>query len=378
MTCPEMKALWEKYINGNATEEEQNHLEMHLQECEKCSEFFNQQLDEVEPKAIDKKKNQLQYIDFSDSLRKAKWKQRFSLTLFIIAVIIFVLIIGTLSSQFYYSGKKLEQISTIETAAVESLLPNVHSQGGSMNRKSFFRMENQMDLAKSIGNEGKFVGQIKLSHSFSKVSNVEKRWNGGRYDLKLYFVHPSLKANDDLNHWNEEFWKAIEKLPEGTVSEVALSFDKPYTIEEMDGMLSKVFLDERKMPIWYALDTGESDQEDPYLGPGQVLGFYRYFNLDKESESKNYTKEQRVKKLIQLLAENEDTVQNMQITFGKLSLNNSYQYIKKNGVKIYGVVLTGPTKEFLQLKDMEQIKFASLGDVELWNWYDRPVSGEMR
>ncbi|WP_066061789.1 anti-sigma factor [Neobacillus soli] len=378
MTCPDRKALWEKYLNGKATEEEQSQLELHMEDCEACTKFLNQQLEEAEPESKQEKKNdRIQPIYFKGSLRKAKWKQRFSQTLFIAAVIVFIMIIGTISSQFYYSGETLEKINTVETAAVESLLPNVHSQGGSMRRNSFFRMENDMDLVKQIGGGGKPVGQLKVSHLFSKVNNVEKLWVGGQYDLNLYFANPSLKDDADLNHWNDEFWNALNKLPEGTVSEVALSFDKPYTINEMDGILSKVFLDEHKMPIWYAVDTGESNQEDPYLGAGQVLGFRSLFSLDQETESKNYTKEQRVKKLIQLLAENEETVQSMEITSRELSLKTRYQYIKKNGVKVYGVVLTGPTKEFLQLKDMEQIKFASLGEVELWNWYERPVSGAM-
>lgn len=375
MFCPDKKIIWEKYINGSANKEEQAELEDHLEECERCSKYLNQKLMASTPEQKPRNNDRFRHIDFSSSLRKAKWKQRLSQTTFVIALVVFVLLIGSFVSNFYYSAKKQERIRTVETAAVESFFPNVRSQGGWSNIKPFFGMESRMGLVKDIGNDSKPVGQLKFSYRFNKVKSAEKLWSEGQYKLKLYFVPPSVKKFDDLKHWNDEFWQAVEKLPDGTVSEVAFSFDRAYTIKELNEMLSKIIIDDRKMPVWYAVDTGEMNQEDPFIGPGQVFGFNRYLTLDEEFDGKNFTQEQKITRMAQLLSENEESIKQMDITTPGLSIKQKYNYIKKNGVKVYGVVLTGPTKDFLEFKDLKQVKFATLGEVELWNWYDRPVSG---
>ena len=55
----------------------------------------------------------------------------------------------------------------------------------------------------------------------------------------------------------------------GTVAEVAISFDKPYTLQEVESLLYSVFEAQkcRPTPVWYALDTGQEriDEEDFYL-----------------------------------------------------------------------------------------------------------------
>ncbi|UIR32171.1 anti-sigma factor C-terminal domain-containing protein [Priestia flexa] len=41
------------------------------------------------------------------------------------------------------------------------------------------------------------------------------------------------------------------------------------------------------------------------------------------------------------------------------------------------MVLTGPTKELLKLKNEPSITYSSLGEVELWNWFTRPTQGTL-
>jgi hypothetical protein len=36
-------------------------------------------------------------------------------------------------------------------------------------------------------------------------------------------------------------------------------------------------------------------------------------------------------------------------------------------------VVTGPTKELLQLKELEAIHSPALGEIRLWNWFDRSL-----
>ncbi|GAB6988061.1 anti sigma factor C-terminal domain-containing protein [Paenibacillus pini] len=48
------------------------------------------------------------------------------------------------------------------------------------------------------------------------------------------------------------------------------------------------------------------------------------------------------------------------------------QYIDKNGIRLYGVVVTGPFKELLKLKDQSDIAYMGIAQVELWKW-DRTI-----
>ena len=44
------------------------------------------------------------------------------------------------------------------------------------------------------------------------------------------------------------------------------------------------------------------------------------------------------------------------------------EYLKSHGVNIYGMVVTGPTKELLKLKENTWIASIRLGEVRLWDW----------
>ncbi|TKI02527.1 anti sigma factor C-terminal domain-containing protein, partial [Bacillus cereus] len=44
--------------------------------------------------------------------------------------------------------------------------------------------------------------------------------------------------------------------------------------------------------------------------------------------------------------------------------------VKENGVKVYGIVITGPSKELLKLQNSPHVRYATLGDIEIWNWFD--------
>lgn len=54
----------------------------------------------------------------------------------------------------------------------------------------------------------------------------------------------------------------------------------------------------------------------------------------------------------------------------ELNLNKRYKYVKDNGVKVYGIVITGPSKELLKLQNSPHVRYATLGDIEVWNWFD--------
>ncbi|MFC0215437.1 sigma-70 family RNA polymerase sigma factor [Paenibacillus urinalis] len=43
-------------------------------------------------------------------------------------------------------------------------------------------------------------------------------------------------------------------------------------------------------------------------------------------------------------------------------------YLKENGVKVYGAVVTGPVRELEKLKQEQGLFYFQLGRIEIWNW----------
>ncbi len=61
----------------------------------------------------------------------------------------------------------------------------------------------------------------------------------------------------------------------------------------------------------------------------------------------------------------------------RLRIPERYDYVQENGLRVYGVVVTGPTRELLKLKELETIHSPALGEIRLWNWFQRSFQGTM-
>ncbi|WP_176544548.1 anti sigma factor C-terminal domain-containing protein, partial [Bacillus thuringiensis] len=81
--------------------------------------------------------------------------------------------------------------------------------------------------------------------------------------------------------------------------------------------------------------------------------------LDSDTE----TPEDTVIEMIRILSTHTETVSKIAIIPEKeLKLDKRYQYVKDNGVKVYGIVITGPSKELLKLQNSPHVRYATLGD----------------
>lgn len=43
-------------------------------------------------------------------------------------------------------------------------------------------------------------------------------------------------------------------------------------------------------------------------------------------------------------------------------------YLRNNGIQVYGAVVTGPVRELEKLKDIPELQNFGLGQIEIWNW----------
>ncbi|MGF9851105.1 anti-sigma factor [Bacillus paramobilis] len=372
MGCTEFKKLWEKYENGTLTHDEQEELESHIETCEECEVYLDELLSKSEPI-----KKRLPPQNLKVPFWKIKWKQRWQTVSFVLAVCIAIYFVGHFSSSFYfYNMKKLTEVDEIPALALEATIPNSRSAGGSTKVKPFFRTETEMNLFKTVGKKEIPIGTVTTRSFLSSVTVKNKSWENKPYSKKLSFVHPKIKEEASLKESSKKIWDTLGKIHEGTVAEIAISFDKAYTLQEVESILYSAF-EAQEMPptpLWYALDTGQEriDEEDFILHGGEVIGFPEHINLPDSEAKRPKTKEDEVIEMMRILSEHKKTVSKTTWTSEKeLNLDKRYQYVKDNGVKVYGIVITGPSKELLKLQNSPHVRYATLGDIEVWNWFDQ-------
>ncbi len=101
-------------------------------------------------------------------------------------------------------------------------------------------------------------------------------------------------------------WDTLTKVHEGTVAEVAISFDKLYTLKELEPLLYSVFGAQEMppTPLWYALDTGQEriNEENFILSGSDFIGFPEHIRfLDDETENQK-TQEGKVIEMMRILS----------------------------------------------------------------------------
>lgn len=415
MNCEEFKEVKDRYLKGNVSPAEENEIESHLESCADCREAFDKEVLRDKPsKMLPPALDDSNYIDEKKQqkiLRRAKYKNRFSIALFLLALFILLNIAGSILSSLYYNwgGEDGRLYRTQKTAAIltEFTFPNVtvpaytspfplylsgagwgHS---SLKVKPYFAAQGNYAMQKKIGKEEYVIGHLDINHFFAAM-NVNWQWQENSFKDYLYFYHPDqlnhVKAgeiNANMINIAEPIWQALEKLPEGTVGEMAVSFTRTYSIEEVKSLLSEYDLD----ITWYAVSTGQEanphypeDIQAPLSAFRGVWGFSELSRnmlaLSSVKPDENSMQKMYLLRSMEFLIKNEQTAK--RIFRGEpetLQLTERYEYIKANGINVYGVVVTGPVKDLYKLKKLDVIHSPALGEVKLWNWFDRSFQGEM-
>ncbi|AMR01594.1 MULTISPECIES: anti-sigma factor [Bacillus cereus group] len=373
MGCTEFKKLWEKYEQGTLTRNEQEQLENHIESCEACEAYLDELLTKTEP--IKKK---LPPKDLKIPFWRIKWKHRLQTFGFILSICIVIYIIGGVLSAFYFQAnndKRLKEIREVPSLALEATIPNSRVMGGGTSVEAFFRTNSQFDLVRTVGKKEMPLGTIETKSFLSSVDITKQTWMNPFYQPKLFFVHPKTEQGDYLKDSSKKVWDTLAKVHDGTVAEVAISFDKAYTLKELEPLLYSIFEAQElpPTPVWYALDTGQERKnvDDYILHGGEAIGFPEHVRfLDNETDGQK-TQEDKVTEMMRVLSIHKKTVSKIAALSEKeLNLDKRYQYVKDNGVKVYGIVITGPSKELLKLQNSPHVRYATLGDIEIWNWFD--------
>ena len=231
---------------------------------------------------------------------------------------------------------------------------------------SLFSMSLEFDQYKRIGSEDYKANTYYMNYTLGELS--EKK-----VDTSLERVRPKnpTETNPWLKHPKQLLtditlsreWKVLSGLPEETVVEAYISLNKLYSMEELNNLFSQVDI------LWAAVHTGvegtnlskDGDVVSPIGYPVlRDTSTWSPFNTDKKNEEVFI-------EILDFLVQHEELATAVS-SHKNLALPERINYIKENGIEIYGIVVTGPKNELESLEQLNVIKSMKIGEVKLWNW----------
>lgn len=394
----EFKERLRKYGEGTLPEEDREEMERELEKMEVYQAYLDDHLgaDRDALASSDSKRMNFGKVTGLNPnkekkiIRHGKWKARISNVMTVISVfIIFMVTSSVITAIFYSTGERGETYRDAVSSAIAVSQPNtiVHLSSGTT---PLFGMGLSGGIIKQIGDARVSVGaySMKLLFGWARLSNYT--WTYERSDTGKYFVYPQKNQSTANSMDDHNEWERLSKLPEGTVAEAYLSTNQLFTTDE----LLQKFEHKNLEPLWFAADTGPQTQNpvinDPLGFPSTPIWHADDMKVTQETKS-NWSwfgsvtgrtstspavntfgdgdlRNANFLKTLHLIQEH-NSIAKQVIPF--IDLDDSISYLEKNGVKLYGVVVTGPVKEILKLKEEKWVSNMHVGEVRLWSWRDR-------
>lgn len=304
------------------------------------------------------------------------WLHRFGKKPFVSGIVItgILLVSQMISYKWYWSTT--ETVQRVMKDMVHFTIPGAQMRGGSTSGGFFLAMDAQYTIEEQVGRKMQPIGKIENKVRFT-LPNVKLKWNNGQYPILLYFAYPQTdNTKPDATRVNRAGWSTLEKLPEGTVAQMAISFTRLATHDEYFKMIQKYDVD----TVWFAVATGqEQDSRSGVRKKGEVWG-YSVRELDYGNQIMVHGEGDRrattyIDEMEYLLAQRKWSQRIGEQLMGDPKIESRYNYLKKHGVTLYGAVVTGPTKELLKLRQEPMLTAPYIGKIDWWNWDQPSASG---
>jgi len=322
-------------------------------------------------------------------LRKGKWRARIQTAFYAVVLFIAFTIVASIITSLYYSlgSNRMNVYADIIDYSLTVTDPYGIHGGSGANVTPYFSMKVNRDLRKQIGDEIIKVGEMDVNFILSLMGDPEETYIGKETQSTPAFFYPEYYDFDIGSDWDR-----LEKLPEGTVASAYISF-----AELMDTETVFDHMEDKELSLlWLAVDSGfESPEDDDFIAIHEPLGFPAHpiwhdddFILESREEnigflgsgtvSESYSSPDyeagdpeplhtQFLKTLNFLKKYERKTNKM--FFGNFNLSERIDYLENNGIYHYGIVVTGPTKEVLALRDESWVKVMQIDEVDLWNWH---------
>lgn len=284
-----------------------------------------------------------------------------------LAILLLIVPVLTLGSYLYYAiGGKANHLIDLAIKTIYVTEPNMSVEEMELEEDiGFFTMEIYFDVFKRIGKEDYKAGEYSVNFALDQPNIPERDMilerplpiTGDMESDMLYHPEGPYGKNVDSD------WEILEHLPDGTVGEIYLSLNQVITPEELEKQLGN-HVEVR----WVAVDTGLEDKILYEAGYSVApIGYPLQVDTTTWSPFNGKDNEKVFLDSLKFLAKDEKTAEKISRA-RSLALKERIPYIEKNGIQVYGGVVTGATPELRKLKDNNLIRVMKVGEVKLWNW----------
>ena len=373
MNCSDVKNKLPHYLSDECSPEEKFEISKHISTCPECM----QALEELD-KPILKNISSIKPLDTGKLLNNARKALVLKVTATTIASIIiiistfFVLIPGILKTIQY---PKITNITRSLIDIVQFTSPS--PVGGYGN---------------SLASFGSYSFNISAyTHDITGIKKKDPREINRNFNLLTgtfkspaphlsQFIHPSVKVSDEfLSRITPDIAKKIlTKNGDTTVATVDLSLKATLSLDEVTAALEDLDL----KVIWMAVECGSEGEQPKNMStgknqyiqwgiPGQLFNANNSnspeFKLSNVSEY-----EKSIMEELKWLDENKHyiTADKSLLKFNDLdnSVGNRAKYIIDNGIKVYGLRITGPSSELSKLDARLSIRAEEVIDIDFYYW----------
>ena len=294
--------------------------------------------------------------------------------------VLYVLYMVPVNIVYTSSGKDqafVRYVATLVETTHTGLMMENWAVHGDAEINAFLTQSATLPVYRQVGDWRVIVGEVKA-----------KKWLFGdvQYSLELkrkyvdeqeefsFAVPPELIGQTaDKKQASDHIWQQIKQIDNGYVAQMAFSTMTAMTPEELRKRLARYNLDILQMPVYAGELTAV--KQISYSGSNG----YRYvphFTLrpaveyhgsggSRDGQLNGSDQVQRAQK--QMLLDIDWLQQNGSYN-GKENDALRSAYLKKNPLKVYGAVVTGPIRELEKLQQEADFHDFQLGDIEVWKW----------
>lgn len=302
---------------------------------------------------------------------------RIALILFFIYVLYSIII----SIGYNYSSKG-NKLNAYAQLAIDWQYPGVLSEFTIPNAdiSPLLTQTTSVPMIHQVGRKEETIGEFQVRKPlFTGLTDVQYEFYHKRDRPNFDFwlpSHPETGAKSVIED-DSTVWETLGKIHQGTVADLAFSTKEFLSPEEIFTLLTNYDLEVKWMPIymgefklftenWYG--NSESIAVDSW---GLTEG--KQYDDNYQLISNLFLARNNVEENQKLMIENMKKVYQDDPKLAEKVFNTSHfeeriQFLEDNGFMVYGAVVTGPSKELLKLKELNEIGGVQLGKVQLWNW----------
>jgi len=389
----EFKQKMKNYMEGTLPEEERIEMEKELEQMELYQSYMEEMMREGEQTEIKHSSWHSDSLRLNEAkiLRKGKWKARLSTAFTVISMFFVFTVITSIGTMVFYQWgepDRGEQYRDVVSSTVRVTQPNIDVNLSS-NAGPYVGMKLTGEIKKQVGSARLAIGEFTGAFFFNFLRTYDFAWNKqGQYNNAIFQLPESEGFNSEAD------WKRLKMLPEGTVAEAYVSYHKYFTTDE----LLAQFKDKNLEAVWFAVDIGNNNKFDHNNGvitqpigfPSSPIWHSDDMTVTDISESKKgwgmkVTMRSTTTPSVDTNGDGDLRNANFMKTLKLIQqypsitkrlapfhdIDGAISYVEEHGVRIFGAVLTGPTKELLKLKDDPLVSNIRIGEVTLWDWTDK-------